>query len=105
MENFRGFRGLVSNREGFQRIFLSIIRCFELLYNRESFPANNKIMQPRNFSTVKDLHYMVLYWNKLLFQDVDLLSHFHNDLVSNAWNYAEHLQEILNRIMHHNKSS
>ena len=32
-----------------------------MLYNRESFPANNKkIMQPRNFSTVNDLHYTVL---------------------------------------------
>ena len=45
--------------------FLSIIRCFELLYNCESFPANNKkIMQPRNFSTVNDLHYMVPQGNK-----------------------------------------
>ena len=52
------FRGLASNREGFSANFLlSIIRCFELLYNRKSFPANNKkIMQPRNFS---DLHYTV----------------------------------------------
>ena len=33
----------------------------ELLYNRKSFPANNKnIMQPRNFSTANDLHYTVL---------------------------------------------
>ena len=40
MENFRG---LASSREGF----------------RESFPANNKIMQPRNFSTANDLHYTV----------------------------------------------
>ena len=31
----------------------------ELLYNRESFPVNNKIMQLRNFSTVNDLHYTV----------------------------------------------
>ena len=33
----------------------------ESLYNRESFPTNNQnIMQPRNFSTVNDLHYMVI---------------------------------------------
>ena len=25
----------------------------------ESFPANNKIMQPQNFSTANDLHYTV----------------------------------------------
>ena len=31
----------------------------ELLHNRESFPMNNKIMQPRNFSTANDLHYTV----------------------------------------------
>ena len=31
----------------------------ELLYNRESFPANSKIMQPQNFSTANDLHYTV----------------------------------------------
>ena len=31
----------------------------ELLYNREIFPVNNKIMQPWNFSTVNDLHYTV----------------------------------------------
>ena len=32
----------------------------ELLYNRKSFPTNNKeIMQPRNFSTANDLHYTV----------------------------------------------
>ena len=37
------FRGLASNREGLlANFFLSIIRCFELLYNGESFPANNK---------------------------------------------------------------
>ena len=42
----------------FQWIFF-IIRCFELLYNRKSFPVNNKIMQPQNFSTANDLHYMV----------------------------------------------
>ena len=34
----------------------------ELLYNCESFPANNKnIMQPRNFYTADDLHYTVTY--------------------------------------------
>ena len=61
VENFRGFHGLASNREGFpENFFLSIIRCFELLYNRERLPANNKkIMQPRNFSTANDLHYTV----------------------------------------------
>ena len=33
----------------------------KLLYNRKSFPANNKkIVQPRNFSTANDLHYTVL---------------------------------------------
>ena len=43
------------------KFFFAIIRCFELLYNHESFPANNnKIMQPWNFSTVNDLHYTVL---------------------------------------------
>ena len=32
----------------------------KLLYNRKSFPMNNQnIMQPWNFSTVNDLHYMV----------------------------------------------
>ena len=32
----------------------------ELLYNCESFPANNKkIMQPQNFSTANYLHYTV----------------------------------------------
>ena len=57
MENFRG---LASNREGFPAIFFFFVtRCFELLYNRESFPANNKIMQPRNFYTANDLHYTV----------------------------------------------
>ena len=30
-----------------------------LVSNRESFPANNKIMQPRNFSAANDLHYTV----------------------------------------------
>ena len=62
MENFRSFRRLASNREGFPAnfSFLLAIRCFELLYNRESFPTNNKkIMQPRNFSTANDLHYTV----------------------------------------------
>ena len=39
--------------------FLSIKRCFELLYNHESFSANNKIIQPQNFSTANDLHYTV----------------------------------------------
>ena len=59
--NFRGFRRLASNHEGFPaNFFLSIIRCFELQYNRKSFPMNNKkIMQPRNFSTTNDLHYTV----------------------------------------------
>ena len=34
---------------------------YELLYNRESFHTNNKnIMQPRNFSTANNLHYMVI---------------------------------------------
>ena len=66
MQNFCGFRGLASNREGFQRIFcFSITRCFELLYNRESFSTNNKIMQPRNFYTANNLHYTV----KLMFSD------------------------------------
>ena len=61
MENFRSFRGLASNREGFPaNFFFFIIKCFELLYNRESFPANNKkIVQPQNFSTTNDLHYTV----------------------------------------------
>ena len=39
--------------------FFHIIRCLELLYNCKSFSANKKIMQPRNFSTVNDLHYTV----------------------------------------------
>ena len=57
MENFRE---LASNREGFPaNFFLFIIRCFELLYNRKSFPANNKIMEPQIFSTTNDLHYTV----------------------------------------------
>ena len=65
VENFRGFRGLASNREGFPaNFFFFIIRCFESLYNRESFPANNKIMQSRKFSTANDLHYTV-YSTKL----------------------------------------
>ena len=61
MENFRGFSGLGSNRKSFPaNFFYFIIRCFELLYNHESFPANNKkIMQRRNFTTVNDLHYTV----------------------------------------------
>ena len=61
MQIVRGFRGLASNREGFPaNFFLSIIRCFELLYSCESFPANNKkIMQLRNFSAANDLHYTV----------------------------------------------
>ena len=43
VENFRGFCRLASNHEGFPvNFFLSMIRCFELLYNCESFPANNK---------------------------------------------------------------
>ena len=43
--------------------FLLAIRCFKLLYNRESFLANNKkIMQPRNFSTANDLHYTVIQY-------------------------------------------
>ena len=60
VENFRGFRGLASNRESCPaNFFFIIIRCFELLYNRESFPVNNKIMQLWNFSTANDLHYTV----------------------------------------------
>ena len=61
VENVRGFRGLASNREGFPaNFFFFIIRCFELPYNHESFPVNNnKIMQPRKFSTANDLHYTV----------------------------------------------
>ena len=68
MENFRGFHGLASNREGFSaNFFFLIVRCFELLYNRESFPANNKkIMQPQNFSTTNDLHYTYVYVHKIL---------------------------------------
>ena len=43
VENFRDFHGLASNREGFPaNFFFFIIRCFELLYNHESFPMNNK---------------------------------------------------------------
>ena len=59
MENFRG---LASNREDFPvNFFFFIIRCFELLYNREIFPANNKkTMQLRNFSTANDLRYTVI---------------------------------------------
>ena len=53
VENFRGVRGLASNHEGFPaNFFLSIIRCFELLYNRESFPANNK----KDHTTAKLFH-------------------------------------------------
>ena len=68
VENFHGFCGLASNRKGFPAIlFLSIIRCFELLYNRESFPTNNKkIMQPCNFSTANNLPYTVSYLQLLL---------------------------------------
>ena len=72
VENFHGFRGLASNGESFPVNFIFfIIRCFELLYNRESFPANNKIMQPRNFSTMNDLHYTVLATLLLLFTKCD----------------------------------
>ena len=44
---------------------VNAIRCFKgdfrkLLYNHESFPTNNKIMQPLNFSTANDLHYIVM---------------------------------------------
>ena len=40
--------------------FFFIIWCFRLLYNRESFLANNKkTMIPRNVSTANDLHYTV----------------------------------------------
>ena len=70
VENFGGFRGLASNRESFSANFslLLAIRCFELLYNRESFPANNnKIMQPWNFSTANDLHYTVYEYFNLVF--------------------------------------
>ena len=50
------------------KFFLSIVRCFKLLYNRESFPTNNKkIMQLRNFSTANDLHYTVLIFCKEIF--------------------------------------
>ena len=65
------FRRLTSNREGFPAIFVClIIRCFDLLYNRESFPTNNKkFMQPRNFSTANDLHYTVyIKWCKIIGQ-------------------------------------
>ena len=58
MENFRDFRGLASNRKGFPANFC--LSYYKVLYNRESFPANNrKIMQPRNVSTANDLHYTV----------------------------------------------
>ena len=51
----------------FQWFFLFIIRCFELLYNCENFPANNnKIMQLPNFSTTNDLHYTVASYNIIL---------------------------------------
>ena len=51
---------------------MSTVKCLlnarffrELLYNRESFPVNNKnIMQLRNFSTTNDLHYMVILYIK-----------------------------------------
>ena len=53
-----GFRALASNREGFPaNNFVSYYKVFELLYSRESFSANNKIMQlQRNFFTANDLH-------------------------------------------------
>ena len=49
---------------------LSYYKVFDLLYNRESFPTNNKkIMQPRNFSTANDLHYTVyIKWCKIIGQ-------------------------------------
>ena len=51
----------LQSRRFSSEFFLSIIRCFELLYSRESFPTNNKkIMQPWNFSTANDLHYTVI---------------------------------------------
>ena len=57
---------LQSQRFSSKFFFFCIIRCFELLYNRESFTANNKkIMEPRIFSTTNDLYYTV----------VDLLLH------------------------------
>ena len=60
VENFRAFHGLASNCKSFPANFFFIIRCFELLYNHKSFPANNKkIMQLRNFSTANNLHYTV----------------------------------------------
>ena len=62
MDNFRGFRGLAPIVKVFQQIFSFLLWCFELLYNRESFPANKKIMQLRNFSTANDLHYTVAIW-------------------------------------------
>ena len=53
-ETFRGFRRLASNHEGFPaNFFFFIIRCFKLLYNRESFPVNNK---QEDHATVKLFH-------------------------------------------------
>ena len=62
MENFRGFRGLASNRKGFPaNLCLSYYKVFRIVVQSRKFPTNNrKISQARNFSTVNNLHYTVL---------------------------------------------
>ena len=66
------------SRKFSSKIFVFITRCFKLLYNRESFPANNKkIMQPRNFSTANDLHYTVCWNAQLWFSYVEFVFEVH----------------------------
>ena len=61
MQNFHGFHGLASNREGFPvNFFISYYKLFWIAVRSWKFPANSKkIMQPRNFTTANDLHYTV----------------------------------------------
>ena len=52
-----------------------------MLYNRESFLANNKnIMQPRNFSTANDLHYTV-------HNHPQYISHKHRHITTIKYNF------------------
>ena len=58
-----------------------------MLYNRESFPTNNKrIMQPRNFSTANDLHYTVCnHWVDMLLFNMQSLGGYVNVIVQYAF--------------------
>ena len=82
----------------------------ELLYNCESFPANNKkIMQPQNFSTVNYLHYTIFAHDrsheetsdKRRNKTVTLLLHLDNCFIYyEMCNKAFYAQYLSNTIKH-----